>query len=67
MFEALAAVALVLGLVYTGTGITGLLRNAPLAPVLTGFGVAVSGLAIWLRRWVHRSGRTGGTGGTGRF
>lgn len=64
LFNALAVVALILGLTYTVTGIAGLIRGAPAAPVLTGFGVAVSGLAIWLRRWV---GRAGGAGKTGRF
>lgn len=55
LFNALAVVALVLGLAYTVTGIAGLLRDPPppAAGVLTGFGVAVSGLAIWLRRFVR--------------
>lgn len=58
LFNALAIVALILGLAYTITGIAGLLRDPPppAAGVLTGFGVAVSGLAIWLRRFV-RAGR----------
>ena len=56
LFNALAIVALILGLAYTITGIAGLLRDPPppAAGVLTGFGVAVSGLAIWLRRFVRR-------------
>ena len=60
LFNALAIVALILGLAYTVTGIAGLLRDPPppAAGVLTGFGVAVSGLAVWLRRFV-RTGRTG--------
>jgi hypothetical protein len=55
LFNALAIVALILGLAYTVTGIAGLLRNPPppAAGVLTGFGVAVSGLAVWLRRFVR--------------
>lgn len=55
LFNALAVVALILGLAYTVTGIAGLLRDSPppAAGVLTGFGVAVSGLAIWLRRFVR--------------
>lgn len=55
LFNALAAVALILGLAYTVTGIAGLLRDPPppAAGVLTGFGVAVSGLAVWLRRFVR--------------
>lgn len=56
LFNALAIVALILGLAYTITGIAGLLRDPPppAAGVLTGFGVAVSGLVIWLRRFVRR-------------
>lgn len=57
LFNALAVVALVLGLPYTITGIAGLVRHAPSAPVLTGFGVVVCGLGIWLRRWVTRRSR----------
>lgn len=55
LFNALAVVALILGLAYTITGIAGLLRDPPPsgAGVLTGFGVAVSGLAVWLRRFVR--------------
>lgn len=55
LFNALAVVALILGLAYTVTGIAGLLRDTPppAAGVLTGFGVAVSGLAVWLRRFVR--------------
>lgn len=55
LFNALAVVALILGLAYTVTGIAGLLRDSPppAAGVLTGFGVAVSGLAVWLRRFVR--------------
>jgi hypothetical protein len=58
----LAIVALILGLAYTITGIAGLLRDPPppSAGVLTGFGVAVSGLGVWLRRFV-KAGRTGRT------
>lgn len=57
LFNALAVVALILGLAYTITGIAGLLRDPPppAAGVLTGFGVAVSGLAVWLRRFVRAS------------
>ncbi|HET8633149.1 MAG TPA: hypothetical protein VFL88_03320 [Gemmatimonadales bacterium] len=57
LFNALAVVALILGLAYTVTGIAGLLRDPPppAAGVLTGFGVAVSGLAVWLRRFVRAS------------
>jgi hypothetical protein len=66
LFNALAVVALVLGLAYTVTGIAGLLRDPPppAAGVLTGFGVAVSGLAIWLRRFVRR-GKAGKASRTG--
>ena len=66
LFNALAIVALILGLAYTITGIAGLLRDPPppAAGVLTGFGVAVSGLGVWLRRFV-RTGRTGRTGRSG--
>jgi hypothetical protein len=55
LFNALAVVALILGLAYTVTGVAGLLRDSPppAAGVLTGFGVAVSGLAVWLRRFVR--------------
>lgn len=67
LFNALAVVALILGLTYTVTGIAGLIRHAPAAPVLTGFGVAVSGLAIWLRRWVGRVGMATRAGKTGKF
>jgi hypothetical protein len=51
---------MILGLAYTMTGIAGLLRepSPPAAGVLTGFGVAVSGLGIWLRRFV-KTGRSG--------
>ena len=63
LFNALAIVALILGLAYTITGIAGLLRDPPppAAGVLTGFGVAVSGLGVWLRRFVRtrRTGRSG--------
>jgi len=52
LFSALAIVTLILGLAYTVTGIAGLVRGTPAAPVLTGFGVAVSGLGVWLRRWL---------------
>jgi hypothetical protein len=67
LFNALAVVALVLGLAYTVTGIAGLLRDPPppAAGVLTGFGVAVSGLAVWLRRFV-RTGKAGKAGKASR-
>jgi hypothetical protein len=51
---ALATVAFILGMAYIITGITGLVRHVPTAPVLTGFGVVVSVLALWLRRWAAR-------------
>lgn len=54
LFSALALVTLILGLAYTVAGIAGLVRGTPAAPIMTGFGVAVSGLGIWLRRWLAR-------------
>ena len=54
LFTALATVALILGVAYIITGITGLVRHVPAAPILTGFGVVVCVLALWLRRWAAR-------------
>jgi hypothetical protein len=57
LFTALATVALILGMAYIITGITGLVRHMPTAPILTGFGVVVCVLALWLRRWATRRAR----------
>jgi len=51
LFRILALMALVMGLACTGLGIGGMMKEAPQSGLLTGFGVAVSGLAVWLFRW----------------